>query len=227
MTIRPGQAWGEPVELTGDEAVFESDADVAVAMAAAVEAAGAAQRDGDGRTRASGDDGHGRHGASAGEPATGQGLGGIPAGDPARTPAAPAAIPHRVPLDLLAVDVDGHRMYAAAHVVIRGPAWSGECVVVMNAAFLGAWNLGPRAHPNDGLADITAGSLSLRERLQARVRARSGTHVPHPRLATRRARGDGWELPRGRSVYVDGRRVARSARRVAVEVIPDAAVLAF
>jgi diacylglycerol kinase family enzyme len=57
----------------------------------------------------------------------------------------------------------------------------------MNAEWLGDLDLGVRAHPGDGLLDITDGRLTLRDRLTARHRARTGTHLPHPTLRTSRA----------------------------------------
>jgi hypothetical protein len=127
------------------------------------------------------------------------------------------------PLDVLEVRLDGGApLLAVAHVVARrGGWWRHTTVAAMNACFVGELDLGPKAHPNDGLVDVTVGRLPLRDRRLARARMRSGTHVPHPSL--RVARVPRWEaeLDRPTPVLVDG--VQRgAARHVAVEVVADA-----
>ena len=39
----------------------------------------------------------------------------------------------------------------------------------MNAQWLGDWDLGPRSHPNDGLLDVTDGTLPFGDRWKARI----------------------------------------------------------
>lgn len=92
----------------------------------------------------------------------------------------------RFPVDLGVVEVDGTEHLFLAHAVLRLPLWRGRFIVLMNAQWCGPLDLGPRSHPGDGLLDVTDGSLTLRQRLEARRRARSGTHLPHPDLRTRR-----------------------------------------
>jgi hypothetical protein len=127
---------------------------------------------------------------------------------------------HHHPVDLGLVSLDGgDPVPFVAHVVARRRLWAGELVVMMNAAWWGDWYLGPRAHPNDGLVDITVGSLPVRQRLLARSRARTGSHLPHPGLRTlRRSRwSHGFERPTG--VWVDGRHLGR-CRHLEVSVEP-------
>lgn len=128
--------------------------------------------------------------------------------------------PVAMPIDVVRVTADGAVRHAVAHVVARRSGWRGRCWVGMNATHLGSWNLGPKAHPNDGLVDVTEGALPWRDRLAARRRAPSGTHVPHPALATRRVRRDRWEFDRPIVVRLDGV-VWRRARVVEIEVLAD------
>lgn len=115
-----------------------------------------------------------------------------------------------------------------AHLTVRNRPLSGLgpglSVAVMNAAWLGDLRLGPRAHPNDGLLDITEGTVGLAQRREATRRARSGSHLPHPGLQVRR-RAD-WERTWDRPVvlWLDGVRRGR-VDRVAVSVRPDAVAL--
>lgn len=115
-----------------------------------------------------------------------------------------------------------------AHLTVRdrplaglGP---GLSVAVMNAAWLGRWRLGPRAHPNDGRLDVTEGTVGLTQRREANRRARSGTHLPHPGLGTSRV--ERWEASWNRpvAIWLDGVRRGRF-HAVHVELVADAAAV--
>ena len=127
---------------------------------------------------------------------------------------------NELPVDLVDVRLDGGAVTATAcaHVVIRnrwwrGGWWRGSVVVVMNAEFIGEWDVAPRGHPNDGRVEIfeIGSTFGVRHRWQARRRLRSATHVPHPGIATRSVAHRIVELPRAdeRSKWT----VAGSARR--------------
>lgn len=129
------------------------------------------------------------------------------------------------PLDLMAITLDGQQRWGAAHVHVGSRVlFRGPTAIVMNAASIGDSNLGPRAHPNDGLLDITTGRLGLWDRRHARSRMGHGAHLPHPGLTARRV--PRWELdsPRPLPVRVDGHNLGRG-RHIVVEVIPDAVVV--
>jgi hypothetical protein len=120
-----------------------------------------------------------------------------------------------LPCDVLRVTIDNERtVWAVAHVVVRRPLlssstlgwWRGRIVAVMNVQYLGDWDVAPRAHPNDGRADIVdvAASMRVRERSAARGRLPLGTHIPHPAISTRQARSWTLELAPGERVWIDG-----------------------
>ena len=92
-----------------------------------------------------------------------------------------------LPIDVAYATLDDVEYIFVSHLVARRRLWSGRFVTVMNAEWLGDLDLGVRAHPGDGLLDITDGRLALRDRFTARHRARTGTHLPHPTLRTSRA----------------------------------------
>jgi hypothetical protein len=136
-----------------------------------------------------------------------------------------------LPVDLVLVRLDdGDPRPAVAHVAARSPWWSGswwrgEIVVVMNAEFLGDAEVAPRGHPNDGRVEtLRTVSMPLRQRLAVRRRLPAGGHLPHPDLETRSTRETGWEFRRRRTILVDGVR-AGTARRLGVEVVPDAGLV--
>lgn len=147
-------------------------------------------------------------------------------GDLARTLGVTAASLTReaamlLPVDAIAVTLDGEPLVAAAHVVlgaIRRPD-----VAIMNAAFIGDLNITPRAHPGDGRFDVITFDLSTVDWYKARRRMPTGTHVPHPGIATRQL--DHWQLdsPSPVRVTVDGEARGR-ASVIHCELIPDAVV---
>jgi hypothetical protein len=160
----------------------------------------------------------------------------VRAGDLARSlgvvgTALPATV-NELPIDLVHVALDGGApLTACAHVVARSPWrrghwWHGPILAVMNAEFIGDWDVAPRGHPNDGRVETFAvdPAMSVRQRLSARRRLRSATHVPHPQVTVRSVRSATWTFPSPLEVVVDGRRVGR-ARTIDVTVVPDAAVV--
>lgn len=198
MTIRKGEPWGAPGALPRHGVVVRSDAEAGDVITAA---------------------------RRAGEPIPPLGLlggdlcrtlGGR--GDEARLRSDDAMT---FPVDLGEVLLDGRLHFFLAHLVARHALWRGRSVVAMNAAFVGDLNLGPKAHPNDGLLDITTGHLRPGELLRARARARLGAHLPHPRLAMRRVPAEQVEFARPVPVRLDGRPVGRS-RTLSIRVEPDA-----
>jgi hypothetical protein len=155
---------------------------------------------------------------------------GITGGDLARTMGGgvPGRFPGevtRAPVDLLQVSADDRTTIAVAHVAV-GSWWRGECRFALNAQYVGPLDLAPRSHPNDGRLDalVVAPAMSMRARLQARRRARSGTHLPHPQLSMSQTATVSWTFDRAVPVRVDGERWG-SARTVTVTVAPDALVV--
>lgn len=126
------------------------------------------------------------------------------------------------PLDLAWVELEGGEEYPfVAHAVARRSGWRGEGMVAMNAAWMGPYYLGPRAHPNDGLLDVTHGRLPLRQVPEARRRARTGTHVPHPALSVERTPRFEMRFSRRVRIRTDGV-IQGSASKLVVRVQPDA-----
>jgi hypothetical protein len=203
MTIKPGQSWGRPVPRPTDLVVVHSDVELATAIS-----------------------------QERGSPI------GVGGGDLARTLGVTAFSADTVTtrstineylIDLLEVRLDDEEpIVACAHVVARSP-WSsghwlrGRILVVMNAEFIGDWDIAPRGHPNDGRVEIldVDASMSARERLAARRRLPTGTHVPHPSITTRSVRTGSWQFERPLDIVVDGRRVDR-ASTLSIDVLTDA-----
>lgn len=185
--IRPGQEWGTPAVLRGDEPVAHTDAELAVMLDTPGVVCPVVLTGGD----------------------LFYSLGG-------RVPPEPI----EMPIDLLDVMVDGRSYVAASHVVARRRWWRGQALVAMNGTHLGDWNLGPKAHPNDGLVDITFGKLSLVDRWKAAKRAPAGAHVPHPALTTKRTKTFAITLGAPTPIFVDGVSVG-SGRTLEFTVRPD------
>lgn len=203
MTIRPGEQWGRSVPRPAHLRVAHSDAALAAMLT-------------DGSAAA----------ASAGDIARTLGRPRVVDSEP------PADELIEAPLDLVAVSVDdSDPTHAVAHVVARSPWWRGSwwrgpVVVVMNAEFIGEWDVAPRGHPNDGRVETFEAlpGLGLRQRFGCSRRLRSAGHVPHPGIRTRSVRSATWTFEHPVEVLADGRRIGRG-RRLGITVLPDAAVL--
>jgi diacylglycerol kinase family enzyme len=129
----------------------------------------------------------------------------------------------RVPVDLGAVLVDGRLHWFVAHLIARRSWWRGRVVAAMNAQFLGAWDVAPRGHPNDGRLDVLDADLPLDERWQVRARLKTGTHVPHPRIDEQHVTALQVDLARPTPLYLDGDDLG-PATTLAIRVEPDALI---
>ena len=127
----------------------------------------------------------------------------------------------RLPIDLGSVVIDGMQHWFTAHLVARRSWWRGRVVAVMNAQWIGTWDVAPKSHPNDGLLDVFDGDISVDDRMKARRRLLTGTHVPHPGIAQRRVAAVQIDLARPTPIWLDGERVALG-RELIIAVEPDA-----
>lgn len=209
MTIRRGEPWGEPVAMPPSAPVAGDDA----AAAEVIEAALTAGRPIPEVVLAGGD--------------LARTMGG---GTPGR--AVPGATLVRAPVDVIRVTTaSGREAIALAHVVARvGRSrlswWRDDVVLVMNAQFLGAYDVAPRSHPNDGRLDgvWVDPAMSIRQRLAARHRARTGSHLPHPHLRVESVRSTHVALGRDVHLWLDGRWWGTTPA-VTLTAVPDAAVV--
>jgi diacylglycerol kinase family enzyme len=119
--------------------------------------------------------------------------------------------------------IDGRVHYFVAHLVARTSTWS-YAFVAMNAQWLGEWNMGPRAHPGDGLIDTYEASLGPADRLKVRSRLGHGAHLPHPGIRERRAAAVQVTLPRTLPIRLDGE-VVGEGRNLSIRVQSDAFVV--
>jgi hypothetical protein len=124
------------------------------------------------------------------------------------------------PVDLGSVLIDGRLHWFVAHLVARGRGWT-SAFVAMNAQWLGYWNLGPRAHPDDGLLDAYEAHLRWGDALAVRRRLGHGAHLPHPRITERRVGALQVSFGRPRSVWLDGTPIGK-AHHLSLRVEPDA-----
>jgi hypothetical protein len=198
MTIRKGEPWGEPAECPSDVKVVSTDRDL---------------RDWVIWHRAR-DQPIGPIGVSGGDMARtcGGGAGGT------------SRLSVKVEVDAMRITLDdGAPTWGVAHVVVRRDWWRSDVVMVMNAQYYGPYDVAPRSHPNDGKFDVVRidAAMPLRERLQARQRARTGTHLPHPHIGSRSLADVDLVFERPMVVWIDGVRCG-AATRVQVSAEPDA-----
>jgi len=200
VSIRKGGEWGEPGRLAPGSAVASSDRELAELIGGFMEAGAVPPPIG-----LSGGDLH----ASIGSP------------PPERMWTDEARV---LPIDVVEVRLDdGEPILCVGHVVAGGPLrWLTETLVVMNATSLDGQNLGPKAHPGDGLVDVTHGRVPLGDWFTARRRAGAGAHLPHPGLRTSRVSELDVVLGQRLAVRIDGL-VRGRATRVRCRVLADAA----
>lgn len=195
MPIRKGEPWGHELEGDTPGEVVRCDGDAALADAVW------SRLDGDRIDRP---------------------LFAVDAGDVATTLGGAGSGRLVLPMDLCVATLDGGEPRPfVAHLVARRRFWQGEAAVVMNAGWFGEWYLGPRAHPNDGIVDVTVGALPVRQRLEARRRAPSGSHLPHPDLTVVRRSTWSHRFERATTIELDGR-VVGAHHEVEVSVMTDA-----
>ena len=134
-----------------------------------------------------------------------------------------------LPCDVLMVQLDDAAPVLALSSVVVG-SWRKPQLWVTTGGFLGALNVAPRAHVNDGVVDALefAGSIPLRQLLLMRRRMRLGDHLPHPRLTMHRAAQVKWPTSpigaKSSAVIIDGKQRGRAAQ-VTIKVRPDAFLL--
>ena len=201
MPIAKGQPWGEPAALPDDAVVVRSDAEAREVL----EDARRAHRPYPPLGLAGGDLCRTVGGGRGGED-------GLRSGKAVR-----------LPVDLGEVLLDGHMHLFVAHLVARSRLCR-RAFVAMNAQWLGDWNLGPRAHPNDGLLDTYDARLPPGQLLPVRSRLHHGAHLPHPNIKERRTAALQVELDRPLAVRLDGA-PAGKATVVSVRVQPDALIV--
>lgn len=132
-----------------------------------------------------------------------------------------------VPVDVLECAVregmSTRTLVAAADITVGRWLSRDRFVVLTNGGILGGLNLAPRAHPNDGEWDsmVMSGSMSVRDRISARRRARTGTHVPHPCLHLARFTSMTLLNDGHLCLVIDGRDAGRWDS-VSLRVVPDA-----
>ena len=197
MTIKKGQAWGERRPLPSDGVVVGSDAEARVVLEEY------------------------RHAGEA-FPTLGlvggdlcRTLGGQ--GDETRLRSGEAMT---FPVDLGQIMVDGRLHLFLAHAVVRNALWR-RTTVAMNAQWIGRWNVGHKAHPNDGMLDLYESELRMSDLLKVRRRLPAGAFLPHPRIRYRRAKAAQFELDRRHPVLLDGQSVG-VGRVLSIRVEPDA-----
>lgn len=191
MPIAKGEDWGESGVLPVGAPIFGSDAQVSRAVEEA-------------------------RGKGADRPICGliggdlwRTLGGPPGGRD-RLRAGPAS---RVVVDVGWVRIDDRAWDHAfvAHCVARTRFWAAA-LAVMNAEWLGEWDVAPKGHPGDGWLDITEAELPCGERPKVRDRLPTGTHLPHPDVRTWRVKQAEFEFDRPRRMRLDGVPFGRATR---------------
>ncbi len=119
---------------------------------------------------------------------------------------------------------------ASSHCVMRARNARGgwfwrNAVAVMNAQYLGKWDVAPRGHPNDGKVEILEvdARMSVRQRMIARSRIKTGTHLPHPAISVKSVSEFTWSGS-ALTMWIDGDKIGL-VQFVEIQVMKDFATL--
>ncbi|HZI38938.1 MAG TPA: hypothetical protein VFF24_11585, partial [Acidimicrobiia bacterium] len=94
----------------------------------------------------------------------------------------------------LSVEIDGKPVDASA----------ATSLVVMNGQYLRGFDVSPRGHPGDGVAEAQLYTLPPAARRAMRARLATGAHLPHPAITIRRAHHVTVRATRPAALEVDG-----------------------
>lgn len=198
MAIRKGEDWGRAAPLPAGNPVVSSDQELLALISAS--------------------------GGPEGVPIVGL-LGGdlaLTLGSPGKRERLDSDAASTVSVDVGQVQLDsGDEHWFVSHLVARRSWWRGPILVVANSAWMGTWNIAPRAHPGDGRFDVLSTTMGARQRWQARSRLAHGGHVPHPDVQVRRVARIEETLGARRNIWLDGELVDQSSQ-VTVTVHPEA-----
>ena len=131
-----------------------------------------------------------------------------------------------VAIDAMLCDItttDSRSIHAvAASSIVVGSYWRGRHLIVSNAGWIGDSNVAPRAHPNDGKVEMLAitSHMSLRQRILARRRMQTGTHLPHPDLSSMQIATQSIVRQNEERLMIDGRKIDNWAS-ISITVEPD------
>lgn len=132
-----------------------------------------------------------------------------------------------VPIDALQCRIDFEdtsvHMLAASSVVV-GSWWSSsDYLCLTNGGMYGGRDLTPRAHPNDGKWDLfrLSSTMGYRQRMIARRRSRTGSHLPHPEISVQRLSQFSCDrISQGQRLSIDGVMV-KQWTSIHCQVLPD------
>ena len=124
-------------------------------------------------------------------------------------------------MDFCIAELDDKIEYAFISFFSAGkPFRSADVNFAINGTSVGSWQLGPRSHPNDGLLDITRGTMTLTQLFLARKKAKNGAHLPHPNLKYKRLEKDEWCFKKPKPIFCDQKYLGK-AKKVKLWVIGD------
>jgi len=132
-----------------------------------------------------------------------------------------------VPIDGIQIDLEmkngQSKTVIGASSVSIGSWFLGRFVCITNSGFIDARNVAPRAHPNDGFLDVMAldTAMTLQQRIRARQKSLTGTHIPHPQINVSRSRHKEYTKESFSDILsIDGHKVL-SWQRVTIQILPD------
>lgn len=135
---------------------------------------------------------------------------------------------HAIKLPMDSYDLEWHCEDGTVHrttsysTLVHGSWWRGESRWFSSGGFVNRYDVLPRSHPNDGVAEVLRidPTMPLRQRIAANRRMRTGSHMPHPHLQISRGTSHSWNTPEPLRLVVDGASLGMAVS-VVLTVRPD------
>jgi len=106
---------------------------------------------------------------------------------------------------------------------LRGGWLRGPVLLVTNTGMRRGRQIATRAHPNDGHLDVVSvTTMNMRQRIIGWSKAKSGNHVPHPKILISRTTHLDLAVSAKQLIVIDGRR-HNHVSRVTLSIAPDTA----
>tara|TARA_B100000686_G_C16459140_1_gene796163 strand:+ start:66 stop:686 length:621 start_codon:yes stop_codon:yes gene_type:complete len=124
-----------------------------------------------------------------------------------------------IDLGKVTTEQDSYIFASYCKILHRYAPWKGK--VIVNSQLIAGRRLAPKAHPGDGHLELIESSLTFRQALLARRKAKLGDHLPHPDLKIKRVHNFKYDFEESKKLVIDNQFIGYH-KFVEFEVLPHA-----
>ncbi len=125
----------------------------------------------------------------------------------------------KIDLGKVTTEQDSYIFASYCKILDRRAPWRGK--VIVNSQLIAGRRLAPKAHPGDGSLELIESSLSFRQALLARRKAKLGDHLPHPDLGIKRVQNLKYHFEESKKLVIDNQFIGYH-KFIEFEVLPHA-----